>query len=196
MFHDRYIALEGIDGAGKTALLPRLNVALSDAGVPNLPTRAPGGTFHGDLLRQVLNDDIAWTPLTRLLLFLADQAEHAAPLRHALQDGLVVLADRSSESTRAYHQVAGFPLPMLDALVEMVPCPRPGLVLLLDLPALASRTASPDMPLLAAVREAYLTRAAAEPDRFVVLDALLPLDELCDLATQRILAHLEAARAR
>ena len=95
------IAIEGIDGCGKTTQVRLLTERLQRAGVPALLTRQPGGTPNLDV-REIL----LWTDLcakSRHLLFAADNAQHVYDtIRPALADGSVVVMDRAIGSAFAY----------------------------------------------------------------------------------------------
>lgn len=113
----RLVVFEGVEGAGKSTQLRRLDARLKSAGVPCLTFREPGGTTAGDRIREVLlNPAVLLDARTEALLFMASRAELVATaVRPALQDGTIVLLDRFFLSTYAY-QVAGRGLPETDVL--------------------------------------------------------------------------------
>lgn len=98
------IALEGIDGSGKTTLAKHLNFALKNAGHSVILTKEPGGTVLGKELRTILQ--IQKTPVTaqaEFLLFAADRAQHFAHLIiPALEKKQIVISDRLSDSSVVY----------------------------------------------------------------------------------------------
>lgn len=101
----RFIAFEGIEGAGKSTQVARLAATLRQRGLEVVETLEPGGTSFGRHLRQLLMQptDDPPRPLTELLLYLADRAQHVDEiLLPALSRGAVVLCDRFSGSTIAY----------------------------------------------------------------------------------------------
>jgi dTMP kinase len=132
------IVLEGVEGAGKTTQLRRLEARLVAAGVSCLAVREPGGTPVGDAIRELLLDP-AWRiePRTEALLFMASRAQLVREvIRPALERGTFVISDRFFLSTYAY-QIAGRGLPEDDvrrANALATGALVPDLTLLLDLP--------------------------------------------------------------
>lgn len=98
------IALEGIDGSGKTTLAQFLAHQLTHAGYSVVLTKEPGGTEFGKHMRAMLQSrPTALTPQTEFLLFAADRAQHMQEIiRPALSAGKVVISDRLSDSSVAY----------------------------------------------------------------------------------------------
>lgn len=126
MQRGKFITFEGIDGCGKTTQLQLLARQLAARGIPCLATREPGGTAIGKRIRAVLLDvpaetDAAVEPLTELLLYAADRAQHVRQLiQPALAAGMVVLSDRYADATIAYQGYGrGFDLPMVEQLMEL-----------------------------------------------------------------------------
>lgn len=189
----RFISIEGIDGAGKSTHLAAIAARLQNAGAELVSTREPGGTPLAESLRAlVLNQ--AMDPLTEAMLVFAARRDHVQTLiRPALARGAVVLADRFADSSFAYQGGGrGVPLAQLQQL-EAWACDglRPELTLWFDLdPAEAARRRAQaraadrfeaeDLAFFERVRAGYAARAAAEPQRFVRLDAGLPLDAVAD----------------
>jgi dTMP kinase len=100
-----FITLEGGEGAGKTTQIRLLADWLTETlGKAVLTTREPGGTILGKSLRELLlTPGQGPVPLTELLLYAADRAEHVETvIRPALKAGKVVLCDRFTDSTCAY----------------------------------------------------------------------------------------------
>lgn len=135
----RFLVVEGVDGAGKSTQLPRIEDWLRGLGVRTLGTREPGGTPLGETLRAVLLDPsfTGMSPVTELLVMFAARAEHLAKvIAPALQDGVWVLSERFTDATFAY-QGGGRDLDTasIEALEATVQgCVRPDLVLVLDIP--------------------------------------------------------------
>lgn len=98
------ITIEGIDGAGKTALITALAAALRQEGHTVFPTKEPGGTRIGTMLKKVLlEEEKECDPRVEFLLFAADRAEHFSKLIiPALQRGEIVISDRMADSALAY----------------------------------------------------------------------------------------------
>lgn len=204
----RLVTLEGGEGAGKTTVLAALREALQATGAEVVCTREPGGTPLAERIRALLLDIDAEPATARaeLLLMFAARAQHVERLvSPALARGAWVLSDRFTDSSHAY-QGGGRGLPSADiALLERhFVGIEPGLTLLLDLDVAAGREraggrdAPPDRmereqdAFHARVREAFRARAAADPQRIVVLDASLP----AEIVAAQAVAALHRHRAR
>lgn len=202
-----WITLEGGDGSGKTTQAALLEEWLTGQGRTVVRTREPGGSEVGELIREIVlhhRGDIA--PRAEALLYAADRAHHVATVvRPALERGDVVLQDRYLDSSVAY-QGAGRVLNPADIRALSLWAAEdalPDLTILLDLAPEDARVRlnADDKPFdrLEAekesfherVREGYLTLAAAEPNRFLVVNAA---DSVDDVAAA-ILVRLEAVLA-
>lgn len=197
-----FVTFEGGDGVGKTTQAALLDAWLTSVGRTVVRTREPGGTEVGVLIRDiVLHHRGEVAPRAEALLYAADRAHHIETLvRPALERGEVVIQDRYLDSSVAY-QGAGRVLGR-DEVRELSLWATGGLLpdvtVLLDLdPASArERLDADDKPFdrlesekehfHARVREEFLSLAAAEPDRFLVLDAALPPDELAAAVRARV----------
>jgi dTMP kinase len=206
-----FVTFEGGEGSGKSTQIARLAARVRAAGHEPVVTREPGGTPLAERIRELLLDPAhVPAPWTEAFLMEAARAELAARVVHeALDRGQVVLCDRHADSTLAY-QGAGRGLD-LEALARMNALAtggrRPDLTLLYDLdPSVGlARRAEIGAPLdrldgesLAfhgRVRERFLALAAAEPQRFVVLDATQPADTLERLGWQAIESRWTARSA-
>ena len=105
----RFIVFEGIDGAGKTTQLDRLEKALTEAGTPVFRTAEPTSSDTGKLLRRALSGELKKSPAELALLFTLDRVEHNKEIETALNEGKTVLCDRYYYSTIAYQgPSAGF----------------------------------------------------------------------------------------
>lgn len=201
-----FITLEGIDGCGKTTLQQLLAEKLRALGYPVLTTREPGGSRAGRRIRELLLDSAYGTVDGRseALLYAADRALHAADvIRPALARGEIVLCDRYIDSSLAY-QGGGRGL----ALAELAQINRfavngltPDITFLLDLPAEAAlarlrgkrdRMEQEDIAFFQRTAAAYHALAAAEPGRFVYVDATQTVEQ--ELAA--MLAGLQPFLAR
>ena len=201
-----FLTFEGGDGSGKSTQAALLESWLIEQGRTVVRTREPGGTEVGDEIREiVLHRRGHITPRAEALLYAADRAHHVATLvRPALERGDIVLQDRYLDSSVAYQgvgreleadEIRRLSLWAAEGLL-------PDVTVLLDLDATIgrvrldeSRTRYDRLEAEAAefhtrVREAYLALAAAEPERFLVLDATLPVDELAALIRTRVSAAL------
>lgn len=197
-----FVTFEGGDGVGKTTQSALLDEWLTAAGRTVVRTREPGGTEVGVLIRDiVLHHRGEVSPRAEALLYAADRANHIDTLvRPALERGDVVIQDRYLDSSVAY-QGAGRVLgrdEVRDLSLWATEGLLPDVTVLLDLdPATArARLDADDKPFdrleaekehfHARVREEFLALAAAEPQRFLVLDASLPAAELAAAVRERI----------
>ena len=117
-----FITFEGIDGSGKSTQLRLLNNFLRARGCNALVTREPGGTTLGLRLREALLDALEEVdPLTELLVFAADRAQHVRrKLLPALESGAVVISDRYADATVAYQGAGrGFPPELIAQIVQL-----------------------------------------------------------------------------
>lgn len=189
-----FISIEGIDGVGKSTQISGLVEFLQANERTVLQTFEPGGTELGQEIRHLLlhrKGDVA--PRAEALLFAADRAHHVATkVRPALERGEVVVTDRYLDSSVAYQGV-GRALSAEDVrAISMFAVENllPNLTVLLDLPAeqaLARRDKTGQEPdrlerekveYFEAVRQAFLQMAAAEPQRWIVIDASQSVDEM------------------
>jgi dTMP kinase len=203
-----FVTLEGPDGSGKTAQAERLRAAVEAAGREAVLVREPGGTPAGERIRAILMDrgatGVGLTQRTDALLFLAARSQLVETVMEpALQRGAVVISDRYLDSTLAYQGYGGG----LDvAAVRRVGSwatggLRPDLTILFDVPVdvgLARKSAAEttrfeahfDRVFHERVRAGYLAMAAAEPDRWVILDATAPEPDVLAAALQALGARL------
>jgi dTMP kinase len=188
----KFITFEGIDGAGKSSHIEAAAVALRQAGKRVVLTREPGGTPLAEKLRdQVLHS--AMDGLTELLLVFAARRDHIETvIRPALTRGDWVICDRFTDSTFAYQgggrQMDLQKIEMLESWVQADL--QPDCTLLFDLPpAVAAQRrakvraadrfeAEDSTGFFERIRHAYLQRAQANADRFVIIDALKALEEV------------------
>lgn len=130
-----FITIEGIDGCGKSTQSQRLARWLEDkTGRRTIRTFEPGGYPDGKRLREFILTGEKFSPLSELLLFLADRAEHIAQvIAPALADGQNVICERWNESTLAY-QSGGHKLPISRARELIAACnfPEPDMKIFLD----------------------------------------------------------------
>lgn len=190
-----YIALEGLEGCGKSTHAKRLGGHL-DAVI----TREPGGTRIGAQLREILAnpDNIDLDRRTEALLMAADRAQHMAEvIRPALDRGQHVVSDRSIYSTLAY-QGYGRQLGT-DALLSIskwaLDDRLPDLVIYIDVPTdvLNERLAKRDLDrferegpdFFARIAEGFRELRANDPQRWIVIDGTMPKDDVeADIRTK------------
>lgn len=195
-----FIAIEGGDGAGKSTQARLLAKRLRDAGREVVLTYEPGDTRIGpDVRRLVL--DVASEGLdarAEALLYAADRAEHVATMiRPALERGAVVITDRYIDSSITYQGVGrGLGVDEIAALSAFATDGLlPDLTVVLDvtedvrrprIAGMGDRLEREAAEFHETVRQAYLRRAAADPDRYLVVDASQPPDELADVIAERV----------
>jgi len=201
-----FIALEGGDGAGKSTQAALLSEALTGRGHRVVRTREPGGTPMAEALRTlVLSPEHAPVDArTEALLYATARASHVHDvLLPALQDGAVVICDRFVDSSLAYQGVGrGLGVEQVAAINAFATGGlTPDLTVLLDAPAGLGRArrqggtpdrleAEPDA-FHEANRTAFLQLAAAQPQRYLVLDASRPAEELGRDVLSAVLERLE-----
>jgi dTMP kinase len=189
-----FITFEGIEGSGKTTQIKLLKDVLQAKGKTCVATREPGSTRIGEKIRAILLDSAnsAMFPLTELLLYEADRAQHLHEvIKPALAAGSVVLSDRFFDATIVYQGYArGMDLKLIQQLHSVVLGELlPDLTLILDLPVKLGlerawerikshqgeqpedRFEKEALSFHEKVRQGYLTLAKEEPGRFRVIDA-------------------------
>jgi len=210
MTRGRFITFEGGDGSGKTTQSSLLSEWLGSTGHTVIHSREPGGTELGLELRQiVLHRRGHIAPRAEALLYAADRAHNIATVvRPAVEHGAIVIQDRYLDSSVAYQgagreldptEVRGISLWAAEGML-------PDLTILLDLPPhtgrerLADRNSAEraqydrleaeggDFP--TRVRDAYLALAAAEPQRFLVIDATDSVESISASIRERVQALL------
>jgi dTMP kinase len=200
-----FVTLEGGDGSGKSTQSALLAEWLESKGRTVVVTREPGGTELGEEIREmVLHRRGHIAPRAEALLYAADRAHHiATKVRPALEWGDIVLQDRYLDSSVAYQGVGRVLDPdevrklSLWATEDLLP----DLTILLDLDEAVGRDRlkvrtrydrleDEEQEFHARVRAAYLELAAAEPHRFLVLNAAEPVEKLADAIRERVAALL------
>jgi dTMP kinase len=195
-----FIAFEGGEGSGKTTQSRLLAIWLRDQGFDVVQTREPGSTKVGMRLRAILLDAVhqGLSARSEALLYAADRAEHVEKvIRPALYRGSMVISDRYVDSSLAY-QGAGRALDRAD-VVRINTWATGGLVpdltVLIDTPpsiglarlgGAADRIEAEPLEFHERVRREFRSLAAAEPDRYVVIDGTLPQDQISLLIHDRV----------
>jgi len=202
----KFITLEGIEGAGKSTVAKLAGDWLARAGIPVRLTREPGGTPLAEQVRQIVlgRGPEPVSPVTETLLMFAARAQHVqGVIAPALARGEWVVCDRFTDATRAYQGSGrGVDNGLIDALARAVhPRLVPDCTLLLDLSVRAGLARARQRPsasldrfeaeaagFFEKVRAGYLVLARAEPQRFRIIDAAAPLEEVA----QRVAGILTA----
>ncbi|HTG86635.1 MAG TPA: dTMP kinase [Pyrinomonadaceae bacterium] len=211
-----FITFEGIDGSGKSTQLRLLNNHLRTTGWNALITREPGGTPVGLRLRAALLDASGEVdPLTELLVFAADRAQHVRRvIKPALEAGEVVISDRYADATVAYQGAGrGFPPELIAEIVQLATEGlKPDLTILFDVSieestnrttrrsngkSSASKSGRDRLDIETAdfharVREAYLQIALAEPERVKVIDASGTVDQTQERLREMVVSFLRS----
>ena len=206
----RFISVEGVEGAGKSTNIALLVERLQSAGLQVVRTREPGGTPFAEAVRELLlaprSEPVDAT--AELLLMFAARAQHLNSLiKPALAQGKWVVCDRFTDATYAYQgggRELGFAaVAVLEKLVQGEF--RPHHTLFLDVPTRQgmARVASRGTPdrfeqereaFFERVRNSYLQLIAADPDRFILIDASQSLDLVqrdLNLAIDQLLAQVK-----
>lgn len=200
------VTLEGIDGSGKSTLHAALKGLLAD--LDPVMTREPGATWVGESVRRAVKEQI--DPVTEATLFVADHAAHLATVvRPALAEGRLVISDRYSDSRYAYQSVTlQSTVPEPEAWLRamhngwtIVPdrtflCVLPVDDALTRLKPDAQREHFERREILEKVQNNYLAYARNEPDRFVIVDALLSQEIVAQFVADSIRQDVKTGKKR
>lgn len=208
----RFIAFEGGEGAGKSTQVKAVVARLRDRGLEVVQTREPGGSPGAEALRDLLvtGDAGRWSPLSELLMMYAARSDHLEKvIRPALERGAWVVCDRFADSSRAYQGAGGGVAPSFIEAVDaaVVADTQPDLVIIMDMPVEAglrraasrgdaeNRFESKGAAFHERLRQGFLNRAAAVPDRYRVIDADRTIEAIAaDIWSTLGAAFPEAAR--
>lgn len=189
-----FITLEGIEGSGKTTQAKYVVELLQNKGHDCVLTREPGGTKIGEKIRAILLDPMSkkMNPLTELLLYNADRAQHIYELIHPLlSNGKTVICDRYYDATVVYQGFArGLDFGIINNLHKLIAKDlKPDITILLDLPTeiglsrawkqikngkrtgVETRFEEETLSFHEKVRSGYLKLARLEVERFRIIDA-------------------------
>jgi dTMP kinase len=199
-----FITFEGPEGSGKSTQIRLLAAALEAQGVRVFVTREPGGSAIGNAVRAILLDRVhtEMSPRAETLLFNAARAQHVDEvIRPALAAGMTVLCDRYADSTLAYQGYGhGQPLEPLRRLGEYATGGlTPDLTIYLDIDVREglrrkragdagewNRMEEKTLAYHEAVRRGYLALAAAEPQRWLVVDAGATVEAIHQAIVRRV----------
>ena len=199
----RFLTIEGIEGVGKTTQVARLSKTLAERGISHVVTREPGGTPLAEKIRELVLSprEESLPPAAELLLMFAARSVHLANhIEPNLSAGLWVVCDRFTDATYSYQgagrRMSQDDIRCLETIVQGAR--RPDLTLLLDVPVAVglerSRKRDAGKTLdrfereradfFERVREGYLLRARAEPERIAVIDAAASMDDVTARITE------------
>jgi dTMP kinase len=186
----RFISFEGGEGSGKSTQIKKLAQRLNAAKLRALVTREPGGSPGAEIIRHLLLSGVGKLlgPDAETMLFVAARDDHVrSVIQPALNQGIWVLCDRFSDSTRAYQVKLGNVSPAVLNAMERVTIGdlKPDLTIILDIPveiglqraavrrgsSAPDRFEAEDVRFHHELREAYRQIAADEPQRCVLIDA-------------------------
>lgn len=204
-----FITVEGIDGVGKSSAMSTILSQLERAGFETQATREPGGTMVGERIRELIMGAAATAMCldAELLLFFAARAQHLHEVIHPnLNAGRWVIADRFTDASYAYQSGGkGIPESKMAQLEHWVQLDfGPELTLLLDAPVAVCRQRAAQRggavdhfeaeqdAFFERVRATYLTRAAAAPERFVIIDAAESMASVQRQITEALNAFIKA----
>jgi dTMP kinase len=195
-----FIAFEGGEGCGKSTQARALWRELERQNVPAVLTHEPGGTALGNRIKELLKEqqENPFTIQAELLLFAASRAQLVADVIHpALKEDKVVICDRFSDSTLAYQGYGrGLDLKVVEKVNYLATQnSKPDVVILLDISPEQGlgRKRNPkgrfeveDLSFHHRVREGYLKIAAADPARWLIIDATLSKTRISHIIWERV----------
>jgi dTMP kinase len=210
----RFITFEGGEGTGKSTHAALLAARLRSFGIGVNLTREPGGTPGAEVMRYILLSGAVRPlgPNAEALMFAAARDDHLTSLiRPSLDRGRWVVCDRFADSTRIYQGVAGKVDPRTIRAMEriVVGDTRPDLTFILDVPAkegmrraaarrgegTTDRFEGEALAFHEKLRDGFLTLAANEPDRCVLIDATMPKQDVAEQIWRVVLKKLDPTSA-
>jgi len=194
-----FISFEGGEGSGKSTQTKLLKEWLEKNNETVLLTREPGGTDLGNQLRNILLDNKTGviSPRAEALMYAADRAHHVfSVIRPALERNEIVITDRYFDSSIAYQGAGRVLLPVEVARISRwaTESLTPTLTIIMDLPAeiglgrlhSTDRLESEPLAFHERVRQEYLNLAHQDPERFLVVDASLTIEQIHQLIVERV----------
>ena len=198
----KFISFEGIDGCGKSTQAKILSEELISCGHKILLTREPGGSDGAEEIRNLLltgNTD-RWSAETEILLFTAARRDHLErTILPALENGLAVICDRFSDSTRVYQGVTRGDLRDLVDQLDSAMIPRqPDITVLIDLDPNISLARAIErsnnearfedfgVEMQIKLRKGFLSLAHEFPNRFMVIDGNRTEAEVAENISKRL----------
>lgn len=196
----KFITLEGIEGSGKSTSLDTISKSLENLNIEFIVTKEPGGGPLGkDLRKMLLDKKTSISSEVELLLMMADRKNHIENIvEPSLEKGIWVISDRYLDSSYAY-QGGGRQIEVskIDLLTNLLKLPIPDLTLLFDLsPEIALQRAknrseldrfeSEPIDFHQRIREAYLTLANDNIERYIVIDASKDIQNVKDQVQKQL----------
>ena len=189
------IVIDGVDGAGKGVQSRRLLQSFSNAGLPTILTREPGGSPSAEDIRNLLvkGDPEKWDSMTELLLMYAARRAHLRDtIWPALEGNKWVISDRFADSSRAFQGIAGeLGLDLVEKIHQIVVGDfQPGLTVILDIPESVGlkraigrgdgedRFERKGSAYHARVRQAFRQIAMSNTDQYRLIDADQTIDQV------------------
>ena len=191
----KLIVCDGSNGAGKSTVMEHIKKHLESKNIEYISTREPGGTDIGEKIREILldNANANMCSTTELMLFAAARAQHIHErIFPALEQGTHVISDRFESATVSFQQYGrGLCADTVEQLNDLALGKfRPHMTIVLDLDPMIGlervksrgegldRMEDIDIEFLNRARNGYLTQAKQHPERFTVIDATQPLDDV------------------
>lgn len=206
-----FITFEGGEGCGKSTQSRRLFHRLQKLAIPAQLIHEPGVTALGDKIRRLLkwSQGVNISPVAELLMFNAARAQLVDEvIKPALKKEAIVICDRYADSTTAYQGYGrGIEMGVVAAANKIgTQGLAPDLVILLDMPVeeglarkkheQADRFQKESLSFHRRIREGYLKLAAAEPERWLVIDATRGKEEIADMIWRTVSRLLGGKREK
>ena len=199
-----FITLEGTEGVGKSTLISSLKKYFIEKEIDFIFTKEPGGTPEGKEIRNILLDrSMKLEPYAETLLLLADRAQHVKKIiKPALEKNKNIFSDRYIDSTYAYQGAGrGISQDDLDNFINVLNFPIPDLTIFLDLSITegikrvkkrgeVDRFEEEEVSFFEKIRQFYLETAKKNSKRFFVIDASQSMDEVFNIAKDKIINTL------
>ena len=199
-----FITLEGTEGVGKSTLISSLKKYFTEKEIDFIFTKEPGGTREGNEIRNILLDrSMKLEPYAETLLLLADRVQHVTKIiKPALEKNKNIFSDRYFDSTYAYQGAGrGISQDDLDNFINVLNFPIPDLTIFLDLSITegikrvkkrgeVDRFEEEELSFFEKIRQFYLETAKKNSKRFFVIDASQSMDEVFNIAKDKIINTL------
>ncbi len=199
-----FITFEGGEGCGKSTQAGILHRHLTQQAYPAILIYEPGCTPAGERIRRLLKraSDYSITPLSELMLFNAARNQLVADvIQPGLKEGRIIICDRFTDSTIAYqHYGRGVDLNLVERVNKIASqgC-QPDITFLLDIspetglsrkPGSRDRFEREDLSFHQRIRAGFLKMAAADPQRWVVINAALSRSKIAGIIWEKVARYL------